>query len=123
MPLLYALTLIAGVEFAILHALAEYFSLYWHWPWLDIPMHLYGGALLAGMIATLLQMRVLPYWLDRPMFLSSGVAVVLLLWELFGIYRYGGLKPDFFVDSVLDLVMGVLGFVAGWRLVVLIKKI
>jgi hypothetical protein len=123
MPLLYILTLIIGVQFATTHALAEYFSLYWRYPWLDIPMHILGGIFLMMIYSSLHSMygarhKVVPQWWVLVVFTAA-----LLAWELFGIYRFGGLKPDFWTDSSLDLLCGAGGLILGYYLVRVLRTL
>ncbi|MBP9717237.1 MAG: hypothetical protein KBD44_00810 [Candidatus Pacebacteria bacterium] len=114
--MIYAVTIIFGVTFAVLHTLAEAFSLYWLYDWLDMPMHILGGIVLMFMYASLRQMSL---FLKRlPVYASGiGFAGALIAWEIFGILRYGGLKPDFWSDTLADLVCGITGIVTGYMLV------
>ncbi len=114
--MIYAVTIIFGVTFAVLHTLAEALSLYWHYEWLDMPMHILGGIVLMFMFASLRQMS--PSLKRLPSYISAiGFSAALIGWELFGIWRYGGLKPDFWSDTLGDLVCGITGIVTGYMLV------
>ncbi len=117
MKLTYAVTLIFGVQFAVLHILAEQLSLYWRYPWLDIPMHVFGGMLLMLIVGTLVEMRVVGKYLVSGWRLPVSLALTLVGWELFGIYRYQGIKPGFVGDTTLDIACGVIGIVLGYLLV------
>lgn len=122
MPLLYWITILAGTELALLHALAEWLTLYWRYAWLDIPMHFFGGVVTVLMLATLRSMApALTGGLSWRW--GSVVAAVLIGWELFGVWRYGGLKPDFWIDSSLDLLFGILGVVAGYYITTALRKL
>jgi hypothetical protein len=123
MPLIYGITIIFGIQFATIHVLAEVFELYWRYPWLDIPMHICGGVLLLLIIGSLQQLRALPSFLLQSWRVPTLLGLILLAWEGFGIYRFGGLKPDFWVDSSLDLVCGVIGIIGGYYLVALLKRL
>ncbi len=117
MPLIYSITLVYGVQFAVTHALLEYFSLYWRYSWIDVPMHILGGVFLMLIVGSFTVMRVLSRrFIDTPLFVVLMVGV-LLVWEVFGIWRYGGLKPDFWTDSTVDLICGVIGLGIGYYLV------
>lgn len=120
--MVYSFTVIFGITFATAHALAEWLSLYWYYPWLDIPMHILGGIVVMLMLASLRTMGTPIRHLSR----SGGVVLlssILLCWELFGIYRYGGLKPDFWSDTLFDLVFGVGGIIAGFLLARVLDRI
>jgi hypothetical protein len=114
MPLIASITIIIGVQFALLHVLAEYFSLYWYYPWLDIPMHLFGGILIVLVANTLVAVRALPAWSVRGYVFPLGMCSILVAWEVFGIIRYGGIKPGYLGDTSLDLVFGILGIIIGY---------
>ncbi len=122
MPLLYTFTLIFGFQFATVHFLAEFFSLYWRYSWFDIPMHLLGGVLVLLIIGTLVNMKIIPSWLASSWRFPILLMLVLLSWEVFGIYRFGGLKPDFYTDSSLDLLFGTTGLFIGYYLVVWLRR-
>ncbi len=120
--MVHPFTLIFGITFAATHVIAEWLSLYWYYPWLDIPMHVLGGVVVMLMLASLRSMGTLLRHLSR----VGGVvllSLVLLVWEGFGIYRYGGLKPDFWSDTILDLIFGIIGIVGGYLLVRALERI
>jgi glycopeptide antibiotics resistance protein len=116
MPLLYVFTLLVGFEFMVVHALAEYFDLYWRFMWLDLGVHLLGGVLVTLVFYTLA--RMVGYNYDRfSLPAVIGFALIpMLAWEGFGVYRYSGFKPGFVGDSTLDLLFGILGVVLGYYL-------
>ncbi len=114
MKLIYAITLIFGIQFAVLHVIAEQLSLYWRYPWLDIPMHIFGGILLMLVIGTLGAMHVFGRYLVSGWRLPIVLSGTLIGWELFGIYRYQGIKPGFVGDTALDIACGVIGIVLGY---------
>lgn len=120
---MYSFTILFGLQFAFIHYLAEQFELYWRYPWLDMPMHVFGGIFIMLTLASLARMRVMPQWCLSSWRLVVVLTGVLVGWELFGIYRYGGLKPDFWSDGLLDLLCGTLGVVIGHYLAKSITKI
>lgn len=114
--MVHSFTIIFGVTFATTHVIAEWLRLYWHYGWLDMPMHILGGIVLMFMFASLRQMS--PTLKRLPSYLSAiGFSAALIGWEVFGILRYGGLKPDFWSDTLGDLVCGITGIVTGYMLV------
>ncbi len=116
MPLLYTITIIIGIQFAVLHAIAEYFELYWRYDWLDVPMHLMGGILVTLMLYTVASICKYRTKLVSLTSVVLWALVPLFAWEVFGVYRYGGFKPGFWIDSPLDIVFGILGVVIGYYL-------
>lgn len=120
--MVYTFTLIFGLVFATTHVLAEWLRLYWLYPWLDMPMHIMGGVVVMLMLASLRLMGTPVRHLSR-VWIVVLLTLVLLLWEAFGIYRFGGLKPDFWSDTALDLLCGIVGIVAGYLLTLALERI
>ncbi len=120
--MVHVFTIIFGVVFATIHIIAEWVRLYWHYPWLDMPMHVMGGLLAVLILSSLRQMRT-PLRLLSRVWLALILVMVLLAWEGFGIYRFGGMKPDFWTDSILDLIFGMVGIVCGYILVQALEKV
>lgn len=111
------LTIIFGIQFAGLHFLASSYKLYWRYGWLDLVMHAWGGLLLAFMFLALRDMRVLPKGLKvGPRGLVVALLIILIMWEIFGVYLIGGFKENYLLDTSLDLTFGILGAILGYRL-------
>lgn len=110
---------------AVSHISALYFSLYWHYLWLDIPIHFLGG------ITVVFGISILPFlhihYFEK--FYSFKICLIVvvciaLLWELFEIsIGFSTYQDKFFLDTLLDLVMGTLGGVVGYGIVQSVKKI
>lgn len=120
--MLYPFTILFGIVFATIHTISEWLALYWRYTWLDIPMHILGGIVIVLMLASLRQIL--------PMFarLSTGalcmvLVAILVSWELFGIFRFGGLKPGFAIDTTFDIICGLLGIILGYYFVRVLKTI
>lgn len=99
---------------AVLHIIANQLFLYWHLPWLDIPMHLFGGAVVALGVYT---MRDLRFIAPRVVQLWSVVAIVLvvaIIWEVFELLAGVPIRDDFVLDTSIDLVMGLAGAFIGY---------
>ena len=98
------------------HAAAVAFSLYWTYPWFDIPMHALGGAVVAlGFLVAHVALRHgagdWGFWTTL-----AFVLVVGTLWELFEFW--GGIngpqEPDYIADTILDFAMDLLGGAVGY---------
>jgi hypothetical protein len=122
MKLLITFTLIFGLQFVVLHALAEFFELYWRYAWLDIPMHVFGGVLLILILNTLVIVKALPERFINLPTLPFVIGGVLILWEIFGVIRFGGFKPNYVMDTSLDLLFGILGAVGGYYLAKALRR-
>jgi hypothetical protein len=123
MPLLYSFTILFGLQFVFFHYLAERFELYWRYAWLDMPMHLFGGVFIMLALWSLARIGIIPRSFTSSWRLPLVLLLIMLLWEAFGVYRYGGLKPDFWSDGIIDIVFGTIGIVAGYYLARAITKI
>lgn len=103
---------------AVSHFLLLEFYLYWRYEWLDIPMHVFGGAVVAiGIFAACdIGLSFLRRWRK---FLPAMALVLLVAvgWEVFQ-YMVGisAIKDDFVWDTVTDLIWGLLGGVGGFYL-------
>jgi hypothetical protein len=116
MPVLPFITVLLGLQIAVLHGLSLYFYLYWRYLWMDMIMHVLGGCFLVFVLAVAQRFRILPQFVLTPPALIIITALVFLVWELFGIYLTGGIKANFIIDTVSDTLFGILGVVIGYWL-------
>ncbi len=111
------LLLITFATLAALHILAIELSLYWHFWWFDIPMHFFGGTIVALGLYTLRDIRFpLPKIMFRLTPFLLAVLIVALIWEGFELWAGIPIEPDFLLDTGIDLVMGLLGGFLGYHL-------
>lgn len=111
----FILFFVALSTMAALHNLALMFYLYWTYLWIDIPMHILGGAVVAlGFLAFFRSYVRVPLKIGLPLTLLVVLAVGIG-WELFE--WFGGLMvteraivADTSLDLVCDLVGGALGY-------------
>ena len=115
------LLLIATSILLVVHVIAIELSLYWIYRWLDLPVHVLGGVVVALALYTLVDLRVpvssVWYRFGPFMFL---VLLIAISWEGYEVVI--GVLPDpaYWQDTLTDIVMGLvggaLGFVFGRRL-------
>lgn len=107
--------LAAASVLAAVHVLSLQFFLYWRYLWLDIPVHILGGAVVALSI-------FVPYdfgaplpkrWLN-PVPVLLLVLLVALSWEVYEIMIGVPFGPDHAADTFSDLGAGLLGGIAGY---------
>ncbi len=115
---LIGFSLLAGI-----HILATELYLYWYFFWFDIPMHLFGGAVVALGFFTLRDLRLLPnswlmFW--KIPFLVLSVALV---WESFELFTGIPIESNFFMDTAIDLCVGVLGGYAGYYIGIQLRSL
>lgn len=108
--------LFSFASLAIIHELALRFYLYWRHPWFDIPMHFFGGIVVALGVYTARELK-LPFFkrtITFP-FVLAFVLFAAFIWELFELM--GGISViqiNFMFDTALDLILGLLGGVVGY---------
>ncbi len=116
MQLTIVLFLIASSILAVVHIISLKLSLYWFFLWLDLPVHMLGGAVIALGVFTLYALRVpLPKrWLCMSCVVSF-VFIIALLWEVYEI-RIGIIvfEEDYIIDTLTDLLMGTIGGFIGY---------
>lgn len=108
---LIALSVLAGV-----HLLALRFFLYWHYPWLDLPMHVLGGSVVALSTFAFSNLHVpgaylVPVSVIRVM---SVVVVVVIAWEVFEVWAGVTMVGNYWLDTSLDIIFGLLGGLTGY---------
>jgi len=122
MSQLQIITLSIGLMFLTIHATAEYLELYYLYPLLDIPVHILGGVFVLLMLHTVSKLGIIRTVHATSGFFIVTIIILLLAWEVFGVVRYGGFKPDFITDTSLDILFGILGCIIGAFIYSLIQK-
>ena len=106
---LIALSLLAGV-----HIIAIELFLYWNIWWLDIPMHAYGGMIVALGFFALRDLRLFPNTLLKFFPVLFLVLLVALAWEAYEFLIDMPEIGNYYVDTGIDLCMGLLGGAIGF---------
>ena len=105
----------SALPFAGIHLLAEQLFLYDVVRWIDIPMHLFGGVLVALALFVLKENGVaVPVDSVRTVVLL--VVVVAIGWEVFEWFAKEMNMDVYVVDTTIDLVMGAIGGYVGYHL-------
>lgn len=99
---------------AVLHILLLRFYLYWRHEWLDIPMHLFGGSIVALGVFAAGDLNV-PFFkrLRRFMPVMLTVLFVAVVWEVYEYLIVYQMGENYVADTILDLLMGLTGGVIG----------
>ena len=106
--------LIAFSVLAVIHIVSLETYLYWRYLWLDIPVHVLGGAVIALLTFVPYDFRDnLPERWLKPIPVIAFVLIAALLWEIYEL-KIGAFDPEYQLDTVVDLVMGLLGGVIGY---------
>lgn len=106
--------LVASSTLALIHTLAVHLFLYWRFPWLDIPMHAFGGMVVALGFFTLRDLRFFP---NKMLHLVSVLALVLfvaLCWEAFELIIGVPIIGNYYLDTAADVSLGLLGGLVGY---------
>jgi|OM-RGC.v1.027810303 hypothetical protein len=105
----------SALPFAGIHLLAERFFLYDVIRWLDIPMHFFGGIIVAlALFAAAENGLRLP--VDSVRFVVAAVVVIAVGWEVFEWFAKTMNMDAYVVDTATDLVLGTLGGYVGYQL-------
>lgn len=114
MKLTSVFAVIIGVQFALTHIAATYFRLYFEIWWFDKLMHFFGGIVVAFCIYALRDVRFLsPQFITSWYYWAGSVATVLIGWEIFEWALIFRIKDNFLVDTIFDLLFGILGCLLG----------
>lgn len=108
------LFLIAFSTLAVIHHIAIKLYLYWRLPWFDIPMHAFGGVIVALGLYTLRDLKLFPSKFLKPLPILGFVLVIALLWEAFEFFTGIPIVGNYYVDSVSDVAIGLIGALIGY---------
>lgn len=115
----FLLFFISLIVLAGLHILSLTFELYWTYLWLDIPMHVLGGATVAFGFLTLFPVHE-QYGFRYGLLLVLLATLVLgVVWEAFeytiGFTRISEVHVlrDTVLDTTMNLLGGALGFIVA----------
>jgi len=108
------LFLIAFSMLAAIHYLALQLFFYWRFTWFDIPMHLFGGAVVALGVFTLRDLRLIPNTFLTVKMVLLFVFITAGVWELFELYAGVPIDEAYYPDTTLDVIMGMLGGYLGY---------
>lgn len=107
--------LIAASVLATIHVLSLELYLYWQHLWLDIPVHMLGGATVALGVFTIHDLtKKFPSRLLYPIPVLLFVLMAALAWEVFEIKAGVPIEANFAVDTMIDLIMDMLGGTIGY---------
>ncbi len=109
--------LLTFATLAAVHGVATATALYWHFWWFDMPMHFFGGSIVALGLFTLADLSFpLPRWLFRTVPFLFVVLLIALVWEFFELWAGIPVEPDYLLDTGIDLTLGLAGGLLGYRL-------
>lgn len=108
---LFILQFVLVVALLTVHYYAYQHDLYWHYIWLDVPMHFLGG-LWAGLAVTW-GLRTIGWHVSFAS-VYVGVLAIGITWEIYeyivGVQREANYAFDTGLDIVMDSLGGILGF-------------
>jgi len=117
------LFLIAGSILAVVHAIAMKLYLYWNLWWFDLPMHFLGGIVVALLVFTLKDLRLVSRQLLKPFKVIIIVFLVAVTWELYELWAGTLMESNYIFDTALDLIMGLLGGIVGYLVANSIRRL
>ena len=91
---------------------ANFYQVYWIFPWFDIPMHILGGVMV-GLFAQTAMDKLDRHKINKKRFMLavSAALIVGVLWEL-AEWHYGvtdGLGPVSRLDTIKDIMDDIIG--------------
>tara|TARA_B100000745_G_scaffold300483_1_gene254679 strand:- start:875 stop:1252 length:378 start_codon:yes stop_codon:yes gene_type:complete len=109
---------------AVVHYIALQLFLYWRYWWLDMPMHVIGGVVVALGIFTLHDLRL---WVPKRYLRLLPIVLLVLLvamaWEVYELMIGIPIEQDYVIDTITDLLMGLLGGALGYFIGNSLRKI
>lgn len=104
---------------AVVQLFAVFFSLYWVYHWLDIPMHIFGGLVVALGYLAFVERFELPRTASGLNATLLATLVVGLGWEAYELVT-GAFFRDVapLGDTMLDLLMDLVGAALGYAIAV-----
>lgn len=118
------LFLISFLLLAVIHIVALNLFLYWRFSWFDIPVHFFGGAIVALGIFTLNDLRI--YVTDRHISLVPVLVLVFMValsWEAYELFIGVPIEDNYVIDTITDLCMGLIGGLVGYSVATSINKL
>ena len=112
---IFAAQLLVLSLIATAHIMAIGNDWYWHYVWLDVPVHFLAGVWVALVVSWLL--LVIRQTRFSMLFVVASVLIVGISWEIFEVV--GGIsidQPNYVFDTSLDVLMDVLGGLFGTAL-------
>jgi hypothetical protein len=94
--------------FALFHQIALTFSLYWYYWWFDILMHFWGGVLLGVLFYIVIKSR----WFNlkpKTLLMVGYLLIVTLGWEFFELLIKFTASNNYWSDTLIDVLMGLIG--------------
>jgi hypothetical protein len=110
----FLLFVLAITTLAVVHSTALMFSLYWVYLWLDIPMHILGGAVVALWYQSRFLIRKFEHRLSFGFLPTIAFALAVGgAWEVYE-YMVDPILTEFGIDTVIDLIMDTVGAIIGY---------
>lgn len=107
---------IIGFQLLVTHAIALSLHLYWVFWWLDIVMHTLGGVWLVCVWRVLTDMNLIKVRFWKLKFILPVLTLVMIGWEIFGVYLDRGFKDGYVTDTAGDILCGIVGALIGFWL-------
>ncbi|MCA9361717.1 hypothetical protein KC845_04155 [Candidatus Kaiserbacteria bacterium] len=124
MPKLITVIFIISLSLlAVLHYIALELYLYWQIWWLDIPMHLFGGAIIVFGLYSLQELGILKDRSYSLLNILTAVLVIAIAWEVFQYLITTVMKDDFVVDTLSDIMFGLSGSLLGYTVAKRLKDL
>lgn len=113
------------VALTLIHVSSLQFFLYWKYLWLDIPVHILGGITCAfGFALYRYNRKPFSTRMEEVLWYIAFALLIGIAWELFEFFaKFSVVDEDFFMDTVIDFCMDIVGVLVGYGIVHTIKKL
>lgn len=118
----FVMFFISLVSLAVINNVAVKFYLYWQYLWLDIPIHFLGGVVVALGVLSVFAFHEEYTFVRGLVHTLAFVCIVGLLWEAFEftagipIIEKNAVVADTILDLIMDVVGGFVGYLLAWTL-------
>ena len=96
--------------FLLTHNIFNYFSLYWAYPGVDIPMHLFGGGLILISLYKLQDNKTLnTFFAKSHLHVLVLLFIATLIWEIYQVLSGKRIDETYLSSTVSDIFFGMVG--------------
>lgn len=126
--IIIASALTSSLLLAFLNSTALQMGWYFHYPWIDIPMHIIGG-FAVGLLVYIALIQAFRYRgapetssIRQLYIIVFGTFIVSVIWEILELVLYLTNDAGFSLETLKDIVFGIVGGVLSWSYIQLLPK-
>lgn len=108
------LLFVAWFLFFLFHNIFNYFSLYWMYYWLDIPMHLIGGILIVLSLFFLQNKLPEIYFFKNKFYILVYLFITTIIWEIYQVLAGKEIDENYTISTMFDISLGMIGGITAF---------